>query len=374
MKRLLSIILVISIFVISKYSQTNDLTDTQKLSLEVSELYKQGKLEEAIPIAQRIVEIQRKDKNSRLDDLATALKNLFILQTLHYNLLAKERENSTEGKDEWSEAKVKRVKYNVKYMESIPTLYNELAEIYEKKLKTENLNLAEIKFEYASYLSSTQGKMVGLRSSEPEKAEEFFNQSLQIREKLLGESNDLTASTIYKIADFYYKEAEYEKSVPFYLRFINIIEKKYGEKSEYLLSPLRNCLIILTALQFEQKAEELRKKIFVITGKTETIPEFSLDLTLRTKEDKSAKLMENPNTITGSLKTMKFLLVEVTIDEKGKVIEAKAGETQDKNIHGKSVQEKAEEDVLEWKFKPFVYDGTARKAKGIVWFPYFIKA
>ncbi len=375
MKKLATTILIFSFFVISGYSQKNNSpTESQKLSLQVSNFYKQGKLEEAIPLAERIVEIQRKDKNGNLEDLATALKNLFILQKLHYDLLVKERENSVEDKDEWSEAKKKRVKFIVKYVDSIPALFDELTEIYEKKLKTENLSLAEIKFEYASYLSNTQRRMVGMRSSEPEKAEKLFNESLRIREKLLGESDDLTASSVLKIADFYYNEAEYEKSLSFYLRFIDTIKKKYGEKSEYLLSPLRKYLTILTALQFEQKAEEIRKNISNITGKPESLAEFGLDLTLRNKEDESAKLLKDPNTITDYLKTMKFLLVEVTIDEKGKVIETKAGETDEQDIHGKVIREKAEKDVTKWRFKPFIYDGAARKAKGIVWFPYFIKA
>lgn len=350
------------------------MSEAHKLSLEVSKLFQQGKLEEAIPVSERIVEILRKDKRGWSGELATALKNLFILQKLHFDFLANERENSTESRDEWSDAKWKRVKFNAKYWDSIPALYDELAEIYEKKLKTENLDLAEIKFEYASFLASAQGKMAGLRSLKPETAEKILNQSLQIREKLLGESDDLTASTVFKIADFYYKEAEYEKSIPFYLRFTEIIEKKYGEKSEYLLSSYGNYLTILTALQFDQKSEEIRAKISEITGKPEPRLDFDLDLTLRVKEDKSEKLMMDPNTITGYLKTMKFVLVEVTIDEKGKVIEAKAAETQDKNIHGKDVREKAEKDVRQWRFKPFVYDGRERRAKGIVWFPYFIKA
>ena len=238
MKKPALIILISSIFVISAYSQKKDSpTAIQKLSLEVSELYKQNKLEEAIPIAEKIVDIQRKDKNSSLEDLAMALKNLFILQTRHYGLLTEERKNSTEGRNEWSQAKQKRVKFVTKYVVIIPSLYDEMTSIYEKKLKTENLDLAEVKFEYALYLSATQGELPGMSSSEPKMIEKLFGESLKIREKLLGESDDLTSSTAFRIAEFFYKDGEYEKALPLYLRFISTIEKKYGAKSEYLLSP-----------------------------------------------------------------------------------------------------------------------------------------
>ena len=129
----------------------------------------------------------------------------------------------------------------------------------------------------------------------------------------------------------------------------------------------------MTALQFDQKAEEISNKISNITGKTISPNDFALDLTLRNKKDESEKLMENPNTITTYLKTIRYLSVEVTVDEKGKVIETKAGKTDDIDINGDKAQEKAEKNIIKWRFKPFVYDGTARKTKGIVWFPYFIK-
>ena len=370
MKKVFLLILICSFSPVFAYSQNSDVSEIQKLNLQVSDLYRQSKFEEAIVIAEKIIEIQEKDKNKNFSDLAIALKNLAILQKNYDELLGEKIADSTISKSERFDLITKRRKF----YDSIPVIFEKAIKIYEEKLKSENLSLAEIKFEYASYISRNQGKLVGMGSSEPDKVESLYKDSLSIREKQLGASNDLTLSTVLQIANFYQKEGNFEKSLPFYLNFLKGIEKKYGEKSEYLLQPLRIYLKILTAAQMEQEAEKIRQQISAITGNLESLPQLDLDLTLRNKADKSKELIENPNTITKYLKKLKFLLVEVIVDEKGNVIEAKAGETQDKDINGKEVQKKAEKDVKDWQFRPLIYDGKARKIKGIVWFPYFIKA
>ena len=351
------------------FSQTKEISESEKLNQQVSDLYRQGKFEEAINIAEKIVAIQEKIGEENLQDLATALKNLAILQKFHDQQLSVRLADSSISKDARSHIIAKRVKY----YDSIPVLFERAIKIYDEKLKTETLSLAEIKSEYASYISLEQTKLPGTGSTKPDLVESLYKDSLSIRKKLLGATDDLTLSTILRIADFYQSEAEFEKAIPYYLSFQFEIEKKYGDSSEYLLKPLRIYLKILTAANLEEEAEKIQKHIIKITGKPEN-SEFNLDLSLRNKIDKIEELMKNPNTITTYLKKMKYLLVEVTIDENGKIIEVKAADTQDIDIKKKNVREKAEKTVRDWRFKPFIYKGKERSIKGILWFPYFIRA
>lgn len=369
MKNFSFLIVIFLLLPTFSFSQTKEISEFEKLNQQVSALYQQSKFEEAITIAEKIVEIQEKDKKGNLSDLATALKNLAILQKSHDKQLGVKLSDSSISKSDRSNLIVKKVKY----YDSIPLLFERAIKIYEEELKSENLSLADIKIEYASYISLDQKTLPGMGIVNPDKVEHLYKDSLSIRKKLLGDKNDLTLLNILQIANFYQKDGEFEKSLPFYRNFIKEIETKYSDKSQYLLQPLRAYLQIVTAAKLEQELENIREKISKITGKPET-SEFDLDLTLRNKDNKVEELMKNPNTITGYLKKMKFLLVEVVINENGEVIEAKAADTQDIDIKKKNVQEKAEKTIRNWRFEPFIYDGKERGIKGIVWFPYFTKA
>lgn len=341
MKKVFISVLICLFAISSIFSQNSHPTETQRLNQQVTSLYQQGKFEDAILKAEKIVEIQRNQPNQNWQDLATALKNLAMLQKMHDEVLERNISNPNISENELSEIRMKRVKY----YDNIPSLFEEVIKIYDGKLKVENLQLAETKFEFAFFLNQGQGKYPGLRSINTDKVEKLYNHAFSIRENLLGESDNSTLVTILQIANFYQNDAEFEKSLPLYQRFIKRIEQKYGKDSEYLLPALHIYSKLLMAIQLEKEAEEIQKQISTITGKPVPTPEFNLDLTLRNKVNKSAELMEDPNTITKYLKKERFLLVSVLIDEKGKVIELKVSETQDKNIHGKNVKEKAEKEV-----------------------------
>jgi len=362
MKNLAALLLFCLFLSSVSYSQINKTSDSQKLNQQVALLYQQGKIGEAVVLAEKIVEIQRKNNNQDWQNLAVALKNLVILQKQHDEILIREVRDPKFSERERND---KRVILS-KYYDSIPVLFEEVIEVYTKKLKTENLSLAEIKAEYAAYLSASQGKYPGMGSTDPEKTEKLFEQALSIRKRYLGENDDLTLSTIQQIANFYQNDAKFEKSVPYYRLLIKEIENKYGKNSAYLLTPLRVNAKILRAVNDQVQSEVIEKQISDITGKAEPLAEFDLDLTLRNEKNKSAELMENPNTITSYLKKEKFLRVEVLIDEKGKAIEIKPGATTDKNINGKYVQQQAEKDIKEWKFKPLIFNGTLKKVRGII--------
>ncbi len=377
MKKLLCLMFFYFLLNSYNFAQNSELTESQKLNQQVSDLYQQGKFVEAIPIAEKIVQIERKQNKVDLQNLITALSNLVTLKKLHRESVREKTRFLDKDKKEIPEIRIQDLKKTTssrsKLTDSISELFQEIIQIYEKDLKIENIKLAEIKAEYASYLTS-KGMFVGSGYLEAKKIEELYSDSLKLKKKFLGENDNLTLSTVLQLANFYQNEADFEKSIPLYQNYISQIENKYGNDSQYLLSALRIYLAILGAIDLKDEALTIQMQISNITKQPEKMPEYNLDLTLRNMVNKSNELLMDTGTITSYLKKEKFLMVEVLIDEKGNVIETNPTDTKDIDIHKKKVKEFAKKEVLKWKFYPFHFNGTAKKVKGIVWFPYFVKA
>jgi tetratricopeptide (TPR) repeat protein len=368
MKKILLFVLLYTISTPLAFSQNNQLAEAQKLTRQAYALYQQGKFDEAIALAEKVVNVEKNSSNKNLQNLAVAVLNLALLQKEYYWILKKDLSRKDISKEQSDKSRDKRVAYSQNIEES---LY-EVIKIYKDKLKSESPQLASAQIELAKFLDRFNEEGVDpLYKSE---IVSLYSEGLGLREKLLGTGDDLTIATILDAANFYQKIGEFEKSLPLYEKYIQSVEAKYTNKSELLLPALRASAALLAAIENENEANEIVKRISLITGKTEKLPEASLNLTIRNKANKSLELIEDSNTMRSYLKKQKWLLVNVVIDENGRIIEAKAGNVQEKDIFGKNIPEKAEKDVFDWKFKPFVYKGMSRKIKGIIWYPYFVKA
>lgn len=367
MKKVLLSILFVVLLTSVCFTQSSINEEVQTLSQQLLVNYKNGELGKAATIAERIVEIQRKQNN--LENLATATKNLAIVLKYYNKELRDEIYEAKTTEERKSEIRVIKKDFT----ERIPKLFDEAIEIYEKKLKSKNLQLAETQFEYALYLTRFQEKFPDM-IYEPEKVEKLFSEALSIREISLGKDNDLTLLTLITIANFNHKSANFEKSASEYQNYVQRVEKKYGEKSEFLVPAMRELAQILIAVGKEKEGLGLFKRLTDITGKSETLLIYGLDLTLLNKEDEVKKLMEDVSTVTKYLKKQKWIKVNVRVNEKGKVTEAFVEAPSEKDIFGKDIREKASEDVRKWKLKPFIFEGKPKYVSGFVWYPYFIKA
>jgi tetratricopeptide (TPR) repeat protein len=342
-------------------------SESQKLTKNSLELYQQGKIVEAIELAEKAVSIDMTLPNKNWDDLASSVFNLALLQKEHYWFLAKDSNRQDITKEQVGKNTGKQTKYFL----SIPKNLRQVIDIYENKLKVQSLNLATAKIELGLFENkNTDTPMFPLEKE----TESLFDSGLQIREKLLGLSDDITISTFFAVADMYEKKGFFEKAIINYEKYIIAIEKKYGTTSQYLLPALRSLAFISFSTENQKESEGIVSRIESITRKKETRLTYYLDLTLRNTRDEFNKLMIDPNTITTYLKKQKWLLVHVLLDEKGNVIDLNAENPLEKDMFGKDVKEKAEKEVRRWKFKPFVYQDIKRKVKGVVWFPYFVKA
>ena len=362
--------LALSVFVSQfGFAQDTPQTESAKLTQQSYALYQEGKFDEAIALAEKVVEKERNAPNRNWENLATTITNLALLKKEHYWILRKDLANPAISTDDLAKSGTRRIEY----LQSIEALLREAIGIYDNKLKIETIQLATIKFELAAFLNRLGGPFSDAKSTGASEVEKLYADALALREKLLGDGDEQTIFAMMSLVDFCRNSANFEKALPLYQRLISVIEKKYGKNSEHLPPVLRAYANLLITTEQKAEAVEIVNRISSITGRAENLPEADFDLSRRNTKDKLQELIENPNTISEGMKKQKWLQVRVLIDEKGKVLEAKAAETPEKDFKGKNVMEKAEKEVLEWRFKPLLVEGAARKMRGVIWYPYLVK-
>src|SRR5919106_1136966 len=69
--------------------------ESDKLTMEIHNLYKQQRFDEAVPLAEKVVNIQRAIRPTQPINLAISLLNLALLQKEHYWYLRRDLSNPT---------------------------------------------------------------------------------------------------------------------------------------------------------------------------------------------------------------------------------------------------------------------------------------
>ena len=352
--------------------------DSAALSQQVASLFEQGKLDEAIPVAKKVVAVER-SKSRESDTYAMALANLGLLHKERLRRLL--RTNDTAKPEEWRE-RAEKIRDDGDDAEKY--LRESLA-INRKRGDSETLAAAATRNELGwvlnNYLSPRTTAEARARIDE---AEGLYTETLAIHEKLTGADSDTTLKTALVFGEFYLRWINFEKALPFYERYIAGVEKKYGTSAKALVPALRGVLETLVVTMRDDEAKELAKRIGTITGRDEPVPASSPRLSLRGRKIEKVKLsifappdFENdPRSLfsyivgagapsLGGITRVKHAFVSIVVDEEGNVIEAKSA---DPKIRG--VKE-LEEAARNSKFRPFVYKGTARKMRGALTYTYF---
>lgn len=367
-RRILALLLVVvGAVAASSFAQNVGSSESERLTARAFANFKNGMINDAISDATRVVEIER-SVSGPPENLAVAIKNQALLQKEHYWILRKiAAEPSTDR--EVLRLNSEKLRF---YQTSIVSLLAEAIGLLEKAGKGGSLLGSDAKFELAWFLYRVPAAGWETSFSKPETVERLFQDVIQTRSRILGETDDATIWAKILFANFYYGQAEFERSLALYRQTIAASEKKHPVLPAVMLAPLRAQLRILVATDQQGEAAQIRDRITKLTGiNDEESPE--IDLSGRSKEDYLEKLMNDPRTITEGLKKQKSLLVRVTIDESGKPISVEAADPKEKDMFGNNVQKKAAKEVLKWRFRPFIENGTARKMRGVVWFPYLIK-
>src|SRR5260370_12641266 len=106
-----------------------------------------------------------------------------------------------------------------------------LAQATEKKLETTPPELSEAgKLSQEALSSYEQGKYA--------EALPLAKRCLELREKALGQSHELVATSLNNVAGIHVAEARYAEAEPLYRRSLTILENKFGKDSNYLTNTL----------------------------------------------------------------------------------------------------------------------------------------
>ena len=351
---------------------------------QVFALNNEGKLDEAISLAEKIVEMENKSRSLNAPSYSILLDNLIKLKDkrIKQNHLLLNSDKSS--KSEQNQA-LKKMKEDARYTEK---LFNAILSVYKNEIKTDTVHLASVKRAFASFLNQYDQRNPRI--------EQLYSEAMTSYAAILGEKNENNLFTIFELSRYYFDNGRIEESIPLFEKYIQIVEKNYGKESKYLVPVLRYYTVILLTIDSEDEAKKRAAQISGITGEDEPLDDKILDISSRSPDSRiTIRLgyLRNspgrnlpPETLFGKSlspetlnearlqktdgilsvdKSYKDIIytensVKVLVDENGKVLEAKSMSDDDKYA------KKVENAVLKWKFKPIIYQGKPRRLRGVV--------
>ena len=203
--------------------------EAQQLAKQAEDLYSANKYAEALPIAQRVVELRERDSGPNSPATASALLEV---GRLHIALGV--------------------------YAEAQPVLRRALA-IRERALGAEHPDTA--------FAMHTLGSACYL-AGDPACAEPMFRRALEIRERVLGAEHLDTAKTLNNLANLYYARRDYAGAEPLYRRVLAIREKVLGAEHPDTANVLGNLAIVYAQNNHLQEALQTYQRVLKIQEKT----------------------------------------------------------------------------------------------------------
>ena len=240
MKRLITLSLFISL---SFKSYCQDLTQYKKLSYEelnnlISDLYQQGKYNDAIPLTQVVITKAREGNNDTL--MAEGLVNLGAL----YNGLG----NYNKALPLYLEGLKSIEKIRGKEHPSYATSLNNLAALYMALgnyskalplyLQVKDIDEKVLGKEHLYYTISLNNlAFLQVKMGNYNQALSLYLQAKNIREKVMGKEHPYYATSLNNLAGLYESQGHYDKALPLYIEAMNIRESVLGkEHSDYAAS------------------------------------------------------------------------------------------------------------------------------------------
>jgi tetratricopeptide (TPR) repeat protein len=198
------------------------------LSRQFHKLYQEGRYQEAIPLAEKLVAITQRMLGPDQPDTAISLNNL---AALYYQMGA--------------------------YQKAEP-LYRQALQIWKKALGPQHPetaiglnNLAELYRKMGAY----------------QKAEPLYQQALQIRQKALGPQHPETAIGLNNLAELYRKMGAYQKAEPLFEQALQIRQKALGPEHPKTAESLSNLAALYSDMGDYAKAEPLYQQALRINQK-----------------------------------------------------------------------------------------------------------
>lgn len=297
--------------------QSAELDRAAQLNQKVVQLFKDGKIDEALPLAQQVLQIREKALGRDHQLVIEALLNLAELK-LH------------------------------------KSFYRESRSLYERILKS-NEKLAGpddpsniVLLDKLGYLSYMSGYF-------PE-GEKYYKRSLALNEKVYAPESEQVAQALYNLAEFYRFTKKYQMSEPFYRRALEIRDKTLQPDDPKLVKTVERyrCLFYQTEREDKLKAfDEERAALYksknpdapldVINGRALSLPKPTYPPEAR------------------AVRARGVVVMKVTIDESGSVIKAESMCGGDAWLVRAST-----EAAMRARFTPTIVSGQPIKLTGII--------
>ena len=259
------------IFLFPFVAQAQNEQEVKALISKYTEFQKAGKYQEAIPLAQRILEVTEKIYGRENTYTASQLNALGLL---YYDMgdyakaepIFKEALQIKEkilGPDHHETSTIRKnlsELYNAtgNYSAAIP-LYEQALLVSERNLGTDHPDTITILNNLASLY-----QYMGFYA----KAEPLFKRALLITEKVYGQGHINTATHLNNLGLLYYDMGDYAKAEPLYKRGLAITEKVLGPDHLDIVINLNNLAELYRAMGNYAQAEPLHKRALQITEKT----------------------------------------------------------------------------------------------------------
>ena len=290
MKVLFSIVL--SCFVaVNVLAQTPPISpeaaEALKLSAEVVKLFQQKKYDEALPLAQKVIEIQTKISGKTHLSVGQAWRNLAYLQ-------------QRRGKADETQ----------KAFENALDIYeaNQPLAAADEKMFAELLDVV------ATY-QANEGSY--------EKAEKKLQRTLELKEKFYGKDALETSDTLLKLGQIQQFGGKYDKAAPLFIRALDIRTAKLGKTGDETRDVYNNAFCALTKSGDEEAAKQLREKYYPpkTVDPAQTGDKLPVTIQGGVINGKALKLAKPPYPAEARAKRASGpVSVQVTIDETGKVV------------------------------------------------------
>jgi len=296
---------------------TPELAEASRLSEQVVSLHDQGKFDEALPLARRALEIREMQLGSEHELVGRALKNI---ASLYFS------------KKQYAEA---------------ARLYQRTLSVYEKVFGSNDTRTADIldNLGWSSYGAGDTGK-----------AQRSLHRALTIRENALGAESKRVGETLYVLGQFYQKLGNAGKAVELYKRAIPINEKALGPDDAAFRELLEKCSCALTQTGRKQEAEQMRARRFKRDPNAPPVVGSVLQGHAVFRAEPLYPAAAKKERVSGTV------IVEVTVNESGSVIDARA-------VCGPDLLVPATiEAARKWRFSPTLLSGVPVKVIGTITF------
>jgi CHAT domain-containing protein len=248
-----------------------ELKEANELHQKMEKLYLAGRYAEAIPLAQRVLELREKALGPAHPDVALSLNNLAVLydstaqpvkaEPLYQRSLAiREKALGPAHPDVALSLNNLAVLYEAtgQYAKAKPLMQRSLA-IREKALGPEHPDVA-LSLNSLAVLYEATGQYA--------KAEPLMQRSLAIREKALGPEHPDVATSLNSLAGLYKTTGQYAKAEPLYQRSLAIRKKALGPVHPDVASSLNNLATLYNSIGQYAKAELLMRSVLAIDEKS----------------------------------------------------------------------------------------------------------